>query len=184
MGNKLFVSNIDFSVDTDKLKEIFSEVGTTQKVTIAVDKLSGKSRGYAFIEMNSNDEAKKAIESLNKRMINGRPLSVAEDISDRSPVGASSSSQNNSRQNGTAEYVPVPPMPRLFVRKKKKLDPFLEDENLTIDYKDVRMLSKFISERGRILPRKLTGLSSYNQRKVSKAIKRAQNLGLMSYSTV
>ena len=46
------------------------------------------------------------------------------------------------------------------------------------------MLSKFVSERGRILSRRLTGLTAYNQRKVAKAIKRAQSLGLMAYTSI
>ncbi|MCB0311248.1 MAG: 30S ribosomal protein S18 [Bdellovibrionales bacterium] len=67
-------------------------------------------------------------------------------------------------------------------RRRKKLDPFLEDPSLTVDYKDAAMLSRFVSERGRILSRRLTGLSAYNQRKVAKAIKRAQHLGLLPFA--
>jgi small subunit ribosomal protein S18 len=69
-------------------------------------------------------------------------------------------------------------------KRRRKLDPFLEDPKAVIDYRDVTMLSRFLSERGRILSRRLTGLSAYNQRKVSKAIKRAQNLGLLPFSAV
>jgi small subunit ribosomal protein S18 len=60
----------------------------------------------------------------------------------------------------------------------------MEDPTKTVDYKDVAMLSRFLSERGKILSRRLTGLSAYNQRKLSKAIKRAQNLGLLPFSAV
>ena len=69
-------------------------------------------------------------------------------------------------------------------RRRKKLDPFIEDPTKTIDYRDIAMLSKFLSERGRILGRKLTGLSAYNQRKLTKAIKRAQQLGLLPFANV
>ncbi|MBX7143139.1 MAG: 30S ribosomal protein S18 [Oligoflexia bacterium] len=69
-------------------------------------------------------------------------------------------------------------------RRRRKIDPFMEDPSKTVDYKDVIMLSRFVSERGKILSRRLTGLSAYNQRKLSKAIKRAQNLGLMPFSNV
>jgi small subunit ribosomal protein S18 len=69
-------------------------------------------------------------------------------------------------------------------KRRRKLDPFMEDPTKSIDYRDVATLQRFLSERGRLLSRRLTGLSAYNQRKVSKAIKRAQNLGLLSFSAV
>jgi small subunit ribosomal protein S18 len=67
------------------------------------------------------------------------------------------------------------------VRKKKKPDPFMEDEELKVDYKDGKLLCRFMSERGRILPRRMTGLNSHNQRLVAKAIKRARNVGILPY---
>jgi len=60
----------------------------------------------------------------------------------------------------------------------------MEDPTKTVDYRDVAMLNRFLSERGKILSRRLTGLSAYNQRKVAKAVKRAQHLGLIPFSTV
>ncbi|MBP9837774.1 MAG: 30S ribosomal protein S18 [Proteobacteria bacterium] len=70
----------------------------------------------------------------------------------------------------------------LGLRKKKKLDMFEEDKTLLVDYKDVKLLMKFVSERGRVLPRRMTGLTAHNQRKVTVAIKRAQFLALMPYA--
>jgi small subunit ribosomal protein S18 len=76
-------------------------------------------------------------------------------------------------------------MQRIFLfRKTKRMDPYMEDANLAIDFRDVKTLSRCISERGSLLPRRLTGLTAYNQRKVSKAIKRSQNLGLIPFSAV
>ncbi|MDD2943368.1 MAG: 30S ribosomal protein S18 [bacterium] len=69
----------------------------------------------------------------------------------------------------------------LGIRKKRKLDPFVEDSSIKIDYKNPKVLSRFMSERGRILPRRMTGLSSANQRRVTKAIKRAQHIALLPY---
>ncbi|MGI6525633.1 MAG: 30S ribosomal protein S18 [Bdellovibrionota bacterium] len=66
-------------------------------------------------------------------------------------------------------------------KRHRKVDPFLMDQSKTIDYRDVAVLSRFVSERGRILSRRLTGLTAYNQRKIAKAIKRAQNVGLMPF---
>jgi small subunit ribosomal protein S18 len=70
----------------------------------------------------------------------------------------------------------------LFFKRRRKADPFEENPNLKIDFRDVRILSRFLSERGRILPRRLTGLSAYNQRRMARAIKRSQNIGLLSFS--
>jgi small subunit ribosomal protein S18 len=61
---------------------------------------------------------------------------------------------------------------------RKKPDPLA---SVDVDYKDVKLLSKFISDRGRILPSRLTGTSAKNQRKLAKAIKRARYLGLLPY---
>jgi small subunit ribosomal protein S18 len=88
-------------------------------------------------------------------------------------------------QEGGRKFEPLPSIQRTqLFKRRKKLDPFTEDPTKSIDYKDVAMLSKFVSERGRILSRRLTGLTAFNQRKVSKAIKRAQSLGLMAYTSI
>ena len=182
MGKKLFISNLDFDVSTDELRNMFSEFGGCISVVIATDKETKKSKGFAFIEMENEEDANKAIESLNNRVINGRPMKVCEDR------GKSSSGGPGEGRGGSGEvkrYEPLPPIQRMqLFRRKKKMDPFLEDPTRTIDYRDVAVLSKFVSERGKILSRRLTGLSAYNQRKVAKAIKRAQNLGLMPFSNV
>lgn len=100
-------------------------------------------------------------------------LWVAEDVSEQ---GYS--------KNGTPSQVTIQPMPRVFIKNKGKLEPFLEDTTLAFDFKDTRLLVKFLSEREKILPRKLTGLSAFNQRQVAKAIKRAQNTGLLASTSI
>lgn len=179
MGKKLFISNLDFDVTADQLREMFSEVGTCISVVVAVDKESKRSKGFAFVEMDNDDTAKKAIDALNNKAVNGRPMKVSEDR------GKTSQSSGEAREEGQKRYEPLPPIQRMqLFRRKKKLDPFMEDPTKSIDYRDIATLNKFLSERGKILSRRLTGLSSYNQRKVTKAIKRAQNLGLMPFSNV
>lgn len=68
------------------------------------------------------------------------------------------------------------------MRRRKKADPFGGDKINQIDYKDVALLKKYISERGKILPRRVTGTSAKAQRKLTTAIKRARNLALLPYS--
>lgn len=179
MAKKLFVSNLDFEITTEQLRDMFSEVGACTSVVIATDRETKRSKGFAFVEMDGESEATKAIEVLNNKVINGRPMKVVQDRGKTSGPESRESSSENKR------FEPLPPIQRMqLFKRKKKLDPFTQDPSRTVDYKDVALLAKFISERGKILSRRLTGLNAYNQRKVSKAIKRAQNLGLMPSSTV
>ena len=65
---------------------------------------------------------------------------------------------------------------------KKKYCPFSQPGSPLIDYKDVRLLSRYITEKGKIVPSRITGVSRKKQRELSKAIKRARFLSLMSYT--
>ena len=64
---------------------------------------------------------------------------------------------------------------------KRKVDPFLADKTLQIDWKDPNLLSRFITERGKIVPRPVSGVTAKNQRKLAKAIKRARHMALLPY---
>lgn len=66
---------------------------------------------------------------------------------------------------------------------KRKMCRFCADTELTIDYKDPAQLRYFISERGKIVPRRISGNCAYHQRQVTLAIKRARNLALMPYTS-
>jgi len=70
---------------------------------------------------------------------------------------------------------------RLFGGRRRKVCPFLENKELKIDYKDISLLKRFISPRGKILPTRLTGVSAKYQRKLTMAIKRARHLALLPY---
>ncbi len=177
MKNKLFISNLDFSINQEQLEGIFNEVGNFTSIVIAIDKETKRSRGFAFVEMVDDASAEKAVEVLNNREINSRPMKVSFD---RGKNQDASKSGERAPQQKSEQLPPIQRM-QLF-KKKKKLDPFIEDPKLTIDYRDVVLLSKFVSERGRILSRKLTGLTAHNQRKVAKAIKRSQSLGLIAFN--
>lgn len=69
-------------------------------------------------------------------------------------------------------------------RSRRKVDRFLADKTMVIDYKDPSTLKYFITERGKIVPRRVSGLVARNQRKVTRAIKRARMLALMPFTTV
>jgi small subunit ribosomal protein S18 len=65
--------------------------------------------------------------------------------------------------------------------RKKKVCQFCADKSLRIDYKDVDLLSKFITDRGKILPKRVTGTCAMHQREVARAIKRARIIALLPY---
>ena len=68
-----------------------------------------------------------------------------------------------------------------FRGKKKKRCPFTASGVNDIDYKDIDTLSKFITERGKILPRRITGVSAYHQKRLAAAIKRARHMALLPF---
>ena len=75
------------------------------------------------------------------------------------------------------------PMKRrgMGMHRRKKVCIFCTEENKEIDYKDVATLRKFVSERGKILPRRVTGTCAKHQREITTAVKRARHIGLMPY---
>ncbi|MBS7576030.1 MULTISPECIES: 30S ribosomal protein S18 [unclassified Enterococcus] len=73
------------------------------------------------------------------------------------------------------------PQRRGGMRRRKKVDFIAANHIDYVDYKDVKLLERFISERGKILPRRVTGTSAKNQRKVTIAIKRARVMGLLPF---
>lgn len=75
------------------------------------------------------------------------------------------------------------PMRRRGGRRRKKVCVYCADKNAVIDYKDVNKLKRYVSERGKILPRRITGNCAKHQRKLTTAIKRARHIALMPYIT-
>ena len=78
MGTRLYVGNLPFEVCEADLRELFEGVGQVADCNLIVDKFTNKSRGFAFVEMSSDDEAQKAIATLNNTEVEGRSISVAE----------------------------------------------------------------------------------------------------------
>lgn len=73
-------------------------------------------------------------------------------------------------------------MRRRPMRRRKKVCVFCADKNKAIDYKDVNMLKRYISERGKILPRRITGNCAKHQRALTVSIKRSRHVALMPYT--
>ncbi|MEX0932482.1 MAG: RNA-binding protein [Candidatus Pacearchaeota archaeon] len=75
---KVYVGNLPFSVDSEKLKELFGSYGEIEEATVIVDKFSQRSKGFGFVTFKEDDSAKKAIEEMNDKDIEGRKLKVNE----------------------------------------------------------------------------------------------------------
>jgi cold-inducible RNA-binding protein len=76
MNNRLFVGNLAFHVTEDGLRRTFADFGSVAEVTLVLDRETGRSRGFAFVSMSTDDEANNAIQSLNGSDMDGRSLKV------------------------------------------------------------------------------------------------------------
>jgi len=78
MGQKLYVGNLPFKVDETELQQMFAQCGNVESVTVMRDQATGRPRGFAFVEMSSDEEAQKAIDTFNGSELGGRSLTVNE----------------------------------------------------------------------------------------------------------
>ncbi len=78
MGRKLFVGNLPFSTDERRLEELFAAVGPVDTVNIVRDQMTGRARGFAFVEMQTEEGAQSAIQRLNDTELDGRRIAVNE----------------------------------------------------------------------------------------------------------
>jgi cold-inducible RNA-binding protein len=78
MGNKLFVGNLSFSVNDQSLMQTFSECGTVDSAKVIIDRDSGRSKGFGFVEMSSTQEAEAAIARFHGAESDGRAMTVNE----------------------------------------------------------------------------------------------------------
>jgi RNA recognition motif-containing protein len=78
VGKKLYVGNLTYQVDDAELEQLFSEYGTVQSAQVIQDRDTGRSKGFAFVEMGSEAEAQAAIQALHDQEHNGRRLTVNE----------------------------------------------------------------------------------------------------------
>ncbi len=78
MANKLFVGSLAWATNDDSLRELFGSVGTVVSASVIVDRETNRSKGFGFVEMSTDEEAKEAIEKLNGKDLAGRNIAVSE----------------------------------------------------------------------------------------------------------
>jgi cold-inducible RNA-binding protein len=78
MAMKLYVGNLSFQTSSEDLQQLFAQAGTVESATVVEDRDTGRSRGFAFVEMASKEEGEKAIQQFNGTDLNGRNLTVNE----------------------------------------------------------------------------------------------------------
>lgn len=78
MGKKLYVGNLPFSVNDQTLADHFSKAGTVESAKVIMDRDTGRSRGFAFVEMSTDEEAQAAIDQLHQQDFEGRSITVNE----------------------------------------------------------------------------------------------------------
>jgi len=88
----LYVSNLSFNTDDDGLRELFEQFGKVSSAKVISDRDTGRSRGFGFVEMDSDTEAQAAIKGLNNKELNGRAMSVT--------VAREKTNRSDSRKDG------------------------------------------------------------------------------------
>ncbi len=78
MAKRLYVGSLPYSVNDDQLKEHFSQAGTVESASVIIDRMSGRSKGFGFVEMSTDEEAQAAIDMFNGKDFDGRNLVVNE----------------------------------------------------------------------------------------------------------
>ncbi len=77
MSSKLYVGNLPFSTSEDELQTMFSQAGAVRSITIPMDKMTNRPRGFAFVEMETEEDANKAISMFNGKDMSGRAMNVS-----------------------------------------------------------------------------------------------------------
>lgn len=78
VNKKLYVGNLNYHTSEEELRKAFEDFGTVDSATIITDRQTGRSKGFGFVEMSSEEEAEKAIEALNGKELGGRTIKVDE----------------------------------------------------------------------------------------------------------
>ncbi len=78
MNKKLYIGSLSYDTTQESLQEAFAQAGTVESATVITDKMSGRSKGFGFVEMATEDEAQKAIEMFDGKELDGRTIRVSE----------------------------------------------------------------------------------------------------------
>ena len=76
MAHKLFIGGLAFSTTNDRLREVFAGAGQVESASVVMDRDTGQSRGFGFVEMATAEEASEAVKKFNGQVVDGRPLKV------------------------------------------------------------------------------------------------------------
>lgn len=96
MGRKLYIGNLSYGVDASQLTDLFGAVGTVDSANVITDRDTGRSKGFAFVEMGDDSEAQAAIDKFNGQDLDGRAMNVSE-AKPQAP-------RNNDRGFGSRRY--------------------------------------------------------------------------------
>jgi RNA recognition motif-containing protein len=102
MAKKLFVGGLSYTATDQELSDHFAQAGTIVSAVIIIDKMTGRSKGFGFVEMSTDEEAEKAIEMFNGKDFSGRTITVneARPMEARAPRSNSGGYGNRDRDNG------------------------------------------------------------------------------------
>ena len=108
MGSKLYVGNLSYNITSSDLEQLCSPHGTVQSAEVIADRDTGRSKGFGFVQMGSDQEAQAAIGALNGKEHDGRSLTVneAKPRENRAPRGGGSGDGGGSRGRGGHDYAP------------------------------------------------------------------------------
>ncbi len=108
MATKLFIGSLSYGVDDDQLKEAFAAAGTVVSAKVIIDRESGRSKGYGFVEMSTDEEAQAAIKMFDGKELNGRVVAVNEarpqENRERRPAGNMGSRGGRDNNRGGNRY--------------------------------------------------------------------------------
>jgi RNA recognition motif-containing protein len=97
MAQKLFIGSLSFSTSTERLRELFAEVGAVESAAVVMDRDTGRSRGFGFVEMATAEEANQAVKRFNGHELDGRQLKVELANSSGRDGGARRTGERTSR---------------------------------------------------------------------------------------
>lgn len=100
MSTKLYVGNLAFRTTSQELQDLFAQAGTVQSASVVEDRETGRSRGFAFVEMSTNEEAAAAIDQFNGKDLGGRMLKVNEAKPRENRAGSGGRNFGGSRNGG------------------------------------------------------------------------------------